>query len=79
MAKKKTFEEALHDLEEITNALEEGDLSLEESLQKFDQGIKLADFCSSKLEDVQEKVELLLKKDGALSSVPFDRKPDPEL
>ena len=68
---KKSFEEALESLEQITRELENGDLSLEKSLKKFDEGIKLAELCSQKLEEAQQKVDLLLKKDGRLISVPF--------
>ncbi len=71
MAKKITFEEALAKLEEIAKVLEEGDLSLEESLKKFDEGVKLAAFCNEKLEEAQQKVDLLLQKGNALTTVPF--------
>ncbi|MFA7383532.1 MAG: exodeoxyribonuclease VII small subunit [Desulfurivibrionaceae bacterium] len=68
---KKSFEEALESLEQITRELETGNLSLEKSLKKFDEGIKLAELCNHKLEEAQQKVDLLLKKDGRLTSVPF--------
>ena len=71
MAKKTTFEEALAKLEEIARELEEGEPSLEEALKKFDEGVKLAAFCNEKLEDAQQRVDLLLKKGGILSAVPF--------
>jgi len=70
--KKKSFEEALEKLEQITKELEEGDLSLEESLKYFDEGVKLAELCNSKLNDAQKKVEVLLKKNGELEPAPFD-------
>lgn len=70
--KKKSFEEALEKLEQITKELEEGDLSLEESLKYFDEGVKLAELCNSKLNDAQKKVEVLLKKNGKLEPAPFD-------
>ncbi len=69
---KKSFESALNRLEEITRELEEGDLSLENSLKKFDEGIKLADFCNTKLNEAKTKVDILLKKNGKLTAVPFD-------
>lgn len=69
---KKTFESALQRLEEITRELEEGELSLETSLKKFDEGIKLADFCNEKLTEAKAKVEVLLKKDSGLSTEVFD-------
>ena len=69
---KKTFEEALARLEEITRELEDGDLPLEISLKKFDEGIKLAEFCSAQLAEAKAKVEVLLEKDGRLTTAPFD-------
>ena len=68
---KKTFESALSRLEQITEELEDGELSLDISLKKFDEGIKLARFCSEQLEEARAKVELLLEKDGKLEAVPF--------
>jgi exodeoxyribonuclease VII small subunit len=70
--KKKSFEEALAKLEQITKELEEGDLSLEESLKYFDEGVKLAEQCNSKLNEAQKKVEILLKKNEGLEPVAFD-------
>ncbi|HDO30710.1 MAG TPA: exodeoxyribonuclease VII small subunit, partial [Desulfobacteraceae bacterium] len=64
---KKTFENALARLEQITSDLEEGELSLEDSLKKFDEGIGLVKFCNSKLEEARSRVELLLKQDGTLT------------
>lgn len=69
---KKTFEAALARLEQITKDMEDGDLSLEDSLKKFDEGIKLADFCNQKLTEAKAKVEILLNKDGELKTVPFN-------
>lgn len=68
---KKTFEDALERLETITDELESGDLSLEASLKKFEEGIKLAHFCNSKLDECQHKVSMLLEKDGSLTETPF--------
>ncbi|MBU0485591.1 MAG: exodeoxyribonuclease VII small subunit [Proteobacteria bacterium] len=73
---KKSFEESLTRLEEITDALENGDLSLEDSLKKFDEGIKLAEFCNRKLDEAQKKVNILLKKDDELKAVPFEEPGD---
>jgi exodeoxyribonuclease VII small subunit len=68
---KKIFEDSLAKLEKITEELESGDLSLEESLKKFEEGVKLAEFCNSKLDEAQQKVTLLLKKDGTRIEVGF--------
>lgn len=69
---KKTFESALAKLEKITEEMEAGDLPLETSLKKFDEGIQLVNFCNMKLEEAKSRVELLLNKDGNLETVPFD-------
>lgn len=69
---KKTFETALTRLEKITEELDDGELSLENSLKKFDEGIKLASFCTEQLSEARAKVELLLEKDGQLEATPFD-------
>jgi exodeoxyribonuclease VII small subunit len=74
--KKKSFEDALAKLENITKELEEGELSLEDSLKYFDEGVKLAEYCNNKLSDAQRKVEILLKKDDSLEPVAFDNLDD---
>lgn len=68
---KKTFEAALSRLEQITEELENGDLSLDASLKKFDEGIKLADYCNSRLAEARTKVDILLEKNGQLEAEPF--------
>lgn len=70
---KKTFEAALSRLEQITEELESGDLSLDASLKKFDEGVKLADYCNTRLAEARTKVDILLEKDGQLETVPFDQ------
>jgi exodeoxyribonuclease VII small subunit len=69
---KKTFEAALSRLEQLTQELADGEQSLENSLKKFDEGIKLASFCNEQLSEARAKVELLLEKDGKLEAHPFD-------
>lgn len=67
------FEEALKKLEKIVEALEGGDLSLEDSLKKYEEGVRLAQVCAKKLDAAQRKVELLVKQqDGTFSTKPFD-------
>ncbi|MCF6291738.1 MAG: exodeoxyribonuclease VII small subunit, partial [Desulfobacterales bacterium] len=68
---KKKFEDALRELEQITTELEEGDLSLEESLDKFDNGMKLAEFCNRKLDEARKRVDILMGKDDAPGAEPF--------
>jgi len=62
--RKKTFEDALSQLESIISQLENGDLPLEESLKLFEEGMKLSRFCNQKLNEAQKKVEVLLKGNG---------------
>lgn len=73
---RKTFETALSRLEQITEELESGDLSLEDSLKKFDEGVKLAEYCNARLSEARTKVEMLLEKDGRLQSEPFEEPGD---
>lgn len=68
---KKNFEDSLSRLEIITSELESGDLSLEDSLKKFDEGVKLAEFCNKKLDEAHKKINLLMKKNGDIVSTPF--------
>jgi len=56
------FETALRKLEDIVRKLETGDLSLDESLKVFEEGVRYAGFCSKKLEEAEKRVELLLKQ-----------------
>ncbi len=58
---KMTFESAMNQLEQIVHELESGNLSLEDSLKKFEEGIKLSKFCSARLDETEKKITLLLK------------------
>ncbi|MGB2601042.1 MAG: exodeoxyribonuclease VII small subunit [Candidatus Omnitrophota bacterium] len=60
------FEKALEKLEKIVEDLEAGDLSLDASLKKYEEGIKLARTCQQKLEKAKKKIEVLIKKDEGL-------------
>lgn len=72
MNKTMTFEKAMKKLEEIVQELETGELTLEESLKKFQEGVKLSKFCSSKLDETEKKITLLLKDHhGNLIETPF--------
>ena len=71
MAEQK-FEEAFRKLESIVKKLEDGNLSLEESLKAFEEGVRLSRFCSKKLDEAEKKVEILLKdSNGRLVPKPF--------
>jgi exodeoxyribonuclease VII small subunit len=66
--KQMDFEEAFKRLEVIVGNLESGDLSLEESMKLFEEGIGLTEACKSRLENAEQKIQLLLKSsDGNLS------------
>lgn len=70
---KERFEDALDKLEKIVSRLEEGDISLEESLKLFEEGIKLSRFCGQKLEEAEKRVEILLKdREGNRKTEPFE-------
>ena len=67
------FEDAIEKLEKIVAELEEGGLPLEESLKKFEEGIKLSRFCSKKLKEAERKIEMLTETaEGSLETKPFD-------
>ena len=67
------FEEALKKLEKIVGDLEDGNLSLDDALDKYEEGIKLSKLCQKKLEVAKKKVEILLKsEDGTVDLKPFD-------
>lgn len=68
---KKTFENALRRLEQITSELEQGEPSLDKCLKKFDEGIELIKFCNSTLEEARQRVDLLIRQNGSLASVDF--------
>lgn len=57
----KTFEASLGELEKIVSQLEEGDLSLEESLKLFEQGVKLSRDCQQRLAQAERRIEVLLR------------------
>lgn len=67
-----SFEKALGNLEQIVEELEEGDLTLEETIKKFEEGIKLSRLCEKKLAAAQKKVSILTRdENGKLKEKPF--------
>jgi exodeoxyribonuclease VII small subunit len=68
------FEDALKRLEEVLEALEHGNLNLEEALKAFEEGVGLVRYCHGKLDEVERRVELLLKDNAGK----FFTKPFPE-
>lgn len=76
MAKKKlenlTFEESLSELDTIVNNLEQGELSLEESMSLFERGLSLSQISQNKLQAAEQKVKILLEKKGKQQLSNFD-------
>jgi len=69
----KSFEEAMCDLEQIVSKLEKGDVSLEESISNFQQGIELSRYCAAKLDEAEKKISILLQdEEGNLVEKDFD-------
>ena len=67
-----SFEQGLERLEQIVQELEKGDLALERALELFEEGMKLSVACRKKLEEAENRVEILLKKsDGKMTAEPF--------
>jgi len=66
------FEQQLGSLEALVESLESGDLSLEDSLKSFEQGIKVARECQTALKQAEQKVELLMRQSDELVSQPFE-------
>jgi exodeoxyribonuclease VII small subunit len=78
-AREGTFEQALERLETIVGQMEDGSLGLDEMMARFEEGQSLIRFCTGKLNEVEKKVELLLKKGDAVEAVPFESGPgEPE-
>lgn len=73
------FEAALKRLEAIVDQLEEGQLDLEKSLELFEEGIQLARFCAEKLQEAEQKIELLTREhEGLFAEEPSEEEPEEE-
>ncbi len=66
------FEKSLTRLQDIVRDLEQGNISLDEALKKYEEGVKIAQGCSKMLKDAKVKVERLVKKDGILATEEFE-------
>lgn len=71
MAKDINFEDTIKQLETIANQLEKGDLNLDESVSKFEEGMKLSKECSKILEDAEKRITILLKNDDEVTEENF--------
>ena len=65
------FEKNMSDLENIVTELEKGDLNLDESISKFEEGIKISKECNKILEEAEKKITILLEKDGDVNEENF--------
>ena len=74
MKNEKSFEKNLKELEESVKSIEEGELPLKETLEKFENGLKLSKLCTKELEMAKQKIEKLTQKEGEVVSEPFEIK-----
>lgn len=72
--KKIDFEASLGQLEKLVAQMEEGDLTLEQSLKAFEEGVKLTRECQQTLAEAEQKVQLLMEQNGELVTEPFAAK-----
>jgi exodeoxyribonuclease VII small subunit len=72
-----TFEGSLKRLEEIVAQLEGNKLALEQSLEIFEEGVKLVRYCAGRLDDAERRIEILLAdNEGRLQAAPFPEEPE---
>jgi len=72
-SKKGDFERSLGRLEEVVKRLENADLSLDDAMKLFEEGVTLSRECQKQLEEAEGRIEILLKKaDGKIAPAPFE-------
>lgn len=71
MSQELKFEEAMKQLEQIAGELEKGDLNLDESVNKFEEGMNLSKACSQMLEEAEKKITILIQKEDELTEENF--------
>ena len=77
--KKQSFEESLAQLENVVGKMEGGEIPLDECIDLYEKGVKLADFCAKELDAAEKRIEKLQKKPGGeFETTPFDEEPDEE-
>ena len=69
---KENFEESMKKLEEIVTELENGNLNLDESVNKFEEGMKIAKQCNNILESAEKKITILLENNGEIKEEDFE-------
>lgn len=66
------FESALEKLESIVDELEKGNLTLDEALAHYEEGVRLSRFCANKLKEVEGRIEMIVKEGQDVKTVPFE-------
>lgn len=61
---KRSYEQAISELEEIVQKLERGELPLDESIENFQRGVELSRFCSKKLDEAERRITLLVESEN---------------
>lgn len=75
-----SFEKALERLQEIVAEMEDPEKGLERSLELFEEGVQLSRFCRSRIDEIQKRVEVVLKETPeGLATEPLDEEPDDDL
>lgn len=69
--KEESFEKKMEDLEKIVEELEKGDLPLEDSVTKFEEGMKISKQCTKLLEDAEKRITIILEKNGEIEEEDF--------
>lgn len=72
MEKENSFEENIKNLEGIVTELEKGNLNLDESMKKFEDGMKLSKECSKILQEAEKKITILLEQNGTVTEEDFE-------
>lgn len=68
---KASFEENIEELEKIVTELEKGELNLEDSMKKFEDGITISKNCNKMLEEAEKKITVLINQDGKIEEEDF--------
>ena len=76
MKEENNFEEKMKDLENLVAELEKGDLNLDESVNKFEEGMKISKECNDILQKAERRISILLEKDGDIKEKDFNNNED---